>query len=454
MIPLNLFFAGIVRSLDTVAVRAAMRVLGAVVLFCILFGTVRGAELPGSEAKNTEPPVSAPDAGSTSAGAAVQTAGLPDEPSSPAGVLVEDATQFEEQIKERDDVGTKLWMQGDRESAERTFADALSLNAPMAAKRELLLRMVQLYQNADDPLRAIAVMEKFLQTFPEDREHPQLLIRLGLLYRETGAFSAATARFYQVLNSTLRLAAENLEASRRVATKARLEIADTYMTQGLLEEAQKFYGLLQLLDLEPADRERVQFRGGQLQHARKLWQPAERELGAFLTSFPESSFAAEARYLRAKALKELGRKDEAVQEVIALLRGQDHATDPALARSVAYWKRRTGNELANTFYEQGDILGALAIYQALARASEEPSWRWPAVYQVGLCFERLHLPERAAEAYKVIVAPDPAPAADVSLSDTLVSLQGMAQWRLDHLDWIEQFENKLQVLTAGKPVDA
>jgi hypothetical protein len=74
---------------------------------------------------------------------------------------------------------------------------------------------------------------------------------------------------------------------------------------------------------------------------------------------------------------------------------------------------------------------------------------------VGLCFERLHLPQRAAEAYKVIVAPEAAPAgAQGPLSDTLVSLQGMAKWRLDHLDWIEQFENKLQVLTAGNPADA
>ena len=364
------------------------------------------------------------------------------------------APDLDGQIGELADVGTKFWLQGDKESAERTFADALSLSAPIAAKRELLLRMVQLYQNADDPLRAIAVMEKYLRNVPDDHEHPQLLIRLGLLYRETGAYSAATARFYQVLNSTLRLAAEDLDASRRIATKARLEIADTYMAQGILAEAQKFYALLQLLDLDPPDRERVQFRGGQLQHARGLWLPAERELGAFLAAFPASSFSAEARYLRARALKELGRKDEAVQEVIALLRGQDHATDPALARTVAYWKRRTGNELANTFYEQGDILGALSIYQALAKASEDPSWRWPAVYQVGLCFERLHLPERAAEAYKVIVTPDPAPVGGAALSETLVSLQGMAQWRLSHLDWIEQFENKLQELTAGKPVDA
>lgn len=438
MIPLNLFFAGVVRAIDTVTIRVSVRVLGLVVMFCVLLGAMRGADAPATPVEIV---------------ASDPTASSPTIPPDSAAIPVETPITPEQHITELGDVGTKFWLLGERESAERTFADALSLDVPVAAKRELLLRMVQLYQNADDPLRAIAVMEKFLHSFPEDGDHPELLLRIGLLYRETGAFAAATARFYAVLNSTMRPSADDIDERRRLATKARLEIADTYMAQGNLAEAQKFYSLLQLLDLSPPDRERVQFRGAQLQHSLRLWQPAERELAAFLTAFPGSSFAAEARYLRARALKELGRKDEAVQEVIALLRGQD-ATDPALAATVAYWKRRTGNELANTFYEQGDILGALAIYQALARASEDPAWRWPAVYQVGLCFERLHLPERAAEAYQIIVTPAATPAPAGTLTDTLVSLQGMAQWRLDHLDWIEQFENKLQVLTAGKPVDA
>jgi tetratricopeptide (TPR) repeat protein len=314
--------------------------------------------------------------------------------------------------------------------------------------------MVKLYQGGDRPVRAIAVMEKFLRTYPDDPEHASLTMQLGLLYRETGAYAAATSRFYRVLNATMRQGQDNLDVRRRLATKARLEIADTYMTQGNFEEARRFYSLLQLLDLDPTDRERVEFREGQLHHELRLWQQAERSLGAFLQTHADSIFAAEARYLRAQSLKELGRKDEAVQEVVALLRQQEESGDPARQRTVSYWKRRTGNELANTFYNQGDILGALAIYQALARASSEPSWRWPAVYQVGLCFERLHLPERAAEAYQLIVAPDPAPPADQPLSETLVSLQGMAQWRLEHLNWVKEFEGSLQSVTAGAPQDA
>lgn len=460
MIPLSLFRPGVARSIDTITVRAAARLLAAVVLFCVALGaTSRGAEVPaagdpaGAVTDGTVPPAD----GSVGADAPADTPSATE----PTSADNSSATALElpelpvtdnrlARIAELSDVGEKFWSRGEHEAAERSFADALSLDVPPAAKRDLLLRMVDIYEKGDDPVRAVAVMEKILQTFPNDPEAPQFVMRLGLLYRQTGAYGAATARFYQVLNSTMRPSSDHLDVRRRLATKARLEIADTYMMQGNLEEARKFYGLLQLLDLESTDRERVQFRSAQLQHELKLWQPAERELGAFLQAYPTSAYAPEARYLRAKALKELGRKDEAVQEVIALLRSQDES-DAKRSRTVAYWKRRTGNELANTFYEQGDFLGALALYQALARAGDEPAWQWPAVYQVGLCFERLHLPQRAQEAYKVIVTPDPPLPPGPPLPETLIALQGMAKWRLEHLDWISQFEAKLQTLTAGKP---
>ncbi len=485
MTSLHFLFAGAVRSLDTMSVRAAARMLGVVVLFCVWLGAARGADsaVPSASLSETPPAVTPPSEDTAAvpvarelsspagqeaiAPVAPESVGKVETPpaekkdvpehgrvAAPAASETEAPTPPDARIAALADVGTEFWLRGERETAERTFADALSLDVPAEAKRELLMRMVQLYENGDDMVRAIAVLEKVLDTFPDDREHSQLMMRLGLMYREIGAYSAATARFYQVLNSTMRYSLQDLDERRRLATKARLEIADTFLAQGNIEEARKYYSLLQLLDLEPTDRERVQFREAQLQHELHLWEPAERGLGAFLKDYPHSSFTAEARYLRAKALKELGRKDEAVQEVVALLRSQDDATDPALAKSVAYWKRRTGNELANTFYEQGDFLGALAIYQALARAGAEPAWRWPAVYQVGLCFERLNLPQRAQEAYKIIVSPDPAPPSDRPLSDTLVALQGMAKWRLDHLDWMDQFEIKLKELTAGKPAGA
>lgn len=470
MIPLTSLFAGMVRSLDTISVRAAMRVLGAGVLFCVFLGAARGAETPATEdgpgSELPAAPVHDVDAAPADA-PEPESSGIVEQPAVTAhadadatsaapesiAAVPEDnsAELLQGRIAELLDVGTSFWHRGEFETAERVFADALSLKAPLDVKRALLRRMVGLYQKSDKPVRAIAVLEKYLQAYPDDPEYPQLMMRLGLLYRDTGAYSAATGRFYQVLNSTMRLREGNLDERRRLATKARLEIADTFLSQGNFAEARKYYSLLQLLDLEPADRERVAFREGQLQHELRLWQPAEKTLGAFLAAHADSAFAAEARYLRAQSLKELGRKDEAVQEVVALLRESDGAGDPARMRNVAYWKRRTGNELANTFYSEGDILGALAIYQALARASADPAWRWPAVYQVGLCFERLHLPQRAAEAYQIIVTPDAEPGESQPLSDTLVALQDMAKWRLEHMTWVDGFEQSLQSVTSTKP---
>lgn len=356
----------------------------------------------------------------------------------------------EQQIAALTKRGMDMWHWGNHELAEEVFAHALSLAVPMELKRSLLLDLANLYDSEKQPLKVAAVLEKFRSGFPADRLTPQILLKLGLVYRDTGAYELATQRFFQVLNSTLQAPPEDLEKNRRLAMKARLEIAATYDLQGQFEEAQKFFSRVQLFDLEPADRERVQFRSAQLVYNSGAWLAAEERLKAFVLSYPDSSRVPEARYLRAKALEELDRRGEAVEEAMAILEAE-YTEDTARSRQGAYWGRRTGNELANQLYEQGDFLGALSIYQALARVNEEPAWQWPAIYQVGLCFERLRLPDRALEAYQLIATPEGG--AKTELSDALSALQDMAQWRLEHLDWVEDFSGRVQALSAEKNAD-
>lgn len=346
--------------------------------------------------------------------------------------------------------GRRFWQAGDYAAAEKAFTRALTANAPVEAKRALVLEMAALYRGADQLTKAAAVLEKFVKTFPNDREVPQVLLRLGAIYRDLGVYSMATARFFQVLNSTLRVSDEDIPEYRKLAMKARLEIAETYAVQGNLTEAEKYFSRLQLLELDPEDRERVLLRAAQMQYTLKQWLAAEKALAAFAASSPESPNLAEVRYMRAKALDELGRKQEAVDEVVALLQIPVPG-DPEVARTTSYWKRRCANELANRFYEQGDFLGALSVYQALARASMDPSWRWPAIYQIGLCFERMDMPLRAAEAYDAILSPETAPAAGTKLPESLVSLQDMARWRRSHLVWIDGKGKQLESLAADKP---
>lgn len=448
MMLLNFVHCVLLRSVDTALVRAAARVFAIALLFLVLCGAVaRGADEPDAHAQPAAEEIGDAHAAAAEPDETATTAaGQPDH--LPTAAEAAAAEQIETSTAE----GVAMWMAGKHEEAERSFATALSVDAPPASKRALMLQLATIYEQADESLKAISVLEKFHACFPTDRETPQTLLRLGVLYRKTGAYGTATARFFQVLNSTLRLAPEDLDMYRRMAMKARLEIADTFAAQGEFAEAQKYFSRLQLLELEPADRERVRFRGAQLQHALRQWSAAEVALRDFVQEYPESAYTAEARYLRAKALNELGRRDEATAEVLELLRSKE-LSDPVDYREAAYWKSRTGNEVANQFYERGDFLGALSIYQALAGASAEPAWQWPAVYQIGLCFERLNLPERAAEAYETIVKPDPPVTAEAKLPEALVSLQGMAKWRLEHLDWIEQFEKQRQSLTSASPAD-
>ena len=351
------------------------------------------------------------------------------------------------------EAGRGAWQSGDRARAEESFAAALSVNAEASAKRDLMLEMADLYEGAHETLKAIAILEKFHQTNPADTAVPGVLFRLGVFYRDSGAISAAIARFFLVLNSTLRLAPDQFESYRKLSMKARLEIAETYSLQGDHTEARKYYSRLEVLDLDEPDRQRVLFRGAQLQFSLEKWFDAERKLAGFVELYPSSPNAPEARYLRAKALEKLERRDEAVKEVLALLQTQDNAGAP-IGQGLAYWKRRTGNELANQFYEQGDITGALSIYQALARASDDPAWRWPAVYQIGLCFERLNLPVRAVEVYWLIVSPENASGAEKRFPESLAAVQSMAKWRLEHLDWVDDFEERLKVLSVDSPAES
>lgn len=346
--------------------------------------------------------------------------------------------------------GRRFWQAGEHAAAEKAFTRALTANVPVEQKRDLVLEMAALYRGANQLSKAAAVLEKFIKTYPDDREVPQVLLQLGTVYRELGVYSMATARFFQVLNSTLRVSDEDIPEYRRLAMKARLEIAETYAMQGNLTEAEKYFARLQLLELEPADRERVLLRGAQMQYTLKQWLGAEKALAAFAANSPDSPHLPEVRYMRARALEELGRKQEAVDEVVALLQMPADG-DAETARAAAFWKRRCANELANRFYEQGDFLGALAIYQALARASIEPSWRWPAIYQIGLCFERMDMPQRAAEAYDAILGTADATAEKATLPETLASLQDMARWRRSHLVWIEQKGEQLDSLAGGEP---
>ena len=98
---------------------------------------------------------------------------------------------------------------------------------------------------------------------------------------------------------------------------------------------------------------------------------------------------------------------------------------------------------------QGDYLNALEIYQRLAGLGESPTWKLPALYQVGLTYERLQQPQKAVETYNQVLAftDDASSHVDAGVQTVL----DMAKWRKEYLTWLSQAEQARQTINQLHP---
>ncbi len=342
----------------------------------------------------------------------------------------------------------RSFARGDRDSAETAFIEVLNSPVSDALTQEALLAYADFLHQTGRDTRAAAIYEKFLSTYPSAPNTQMVYIALGRTLRDMGAFSLAQTRFYSVLNSTLAVSPENLERYRELAQLAKFEIAETFYQQGDFAAAGKYFGRIKLLDLPSEDRARASFREAYAFYQDGKLEQAVGNLRAFLSAYPQHLSAQEGRYLLCMALRRLGLTQEALAETLTLLRSAQ-ASAEADRESWTYWQRRTGNQLANDFYEQGDFTAALAIYQTLAELRSDPGWRWPALYQIGLCYERLRQAERAAGAYRDILA-ESAAAAKVGTATTAsdAEVHRMAEWRLGQINWVGTIEESMRNYAA------
>jgi tetratricopeptide (TPR) repeat protein len=310
-------------------------------------------------------------------------------------------------------------------------------------KRTVLLTLGEIYEKQGSPSRLIALYEKFGMEFPRDRDLPKIFLKLGRMYREAGAHNTALGKFYNVLNVALNVPVDELKEYQEVSHRAQLEIAETFFAMGAYDQAAKFFKRLLRVDLMAEDKQNVLFKYAYTIYLSGSFQEAISSMRSFIHTFPDSELAAEARFLLAETYTRLNDPKSAMRETLELL-SQEITKINTHPEAWLYWKKRTGNQLANRFYEVGNYMDALIIYQAMVQVSEEPSWRWPVLYQVGLCYERLSMKPKAIEAYQGIVE-SAKTEANASESDfTLVSIKEMAQWRLDRLDLDLDMEFNLQ----------
>lgn len=346
-------------------------------------------------------------------------------------------------------LGGSLTDRGDFGAAEIAYRQVLNGKAPVDTTKSALLGLARMHRKQGVLTKAAAIYERYLKDYPSDERVPDALLDLGRTLRDMGAPHLAIARFYNVINSTLKVSnSEGFEHYQLLAKTAQFEVAETHFQTGNFAEANKFFSRLRLLDLAPQDRARAHFKAAYSLQLAGDFEAAVTNLRAYLDQWPDDENVPEARYLLATSLRQLKRPQEALVATIDLLMMEKSrmATDP---KRWAYWQRRTGNQLANDFFQSGDVHNALVIYQSLSALSETANWKIPATYQVGLCYERLGDLERASTTYHSIVETAGAtPPADVA------DFARMAQSRLAHLSWRGTIDQQVTALfdsSTGQP---
>jgi TolA-binding protein len=292
--------------------------------------------------------------------------------------------------------------------------------------------------------KAVAIYEKYLKEYPGDDLAPDALLELGRSLREMGAFNTAIVRFYSVINSTLKLPVGGFTHYQQLAKTAQFEIAETHFQAGEYAEAGKFFSRLRLLDLAPADRAHAHFMAAYSLYLQGNMDGTVAMLNSFLEQWPDDENVPEARYMLATSLRALKRPQDAFAATLELLRAENTkvASNP---KQWAYWQRRTGNQLANDFFEDGDIANAQVIYAGLAALSDDPAWQLPVTYQLGLCYERMGVVDRANACYKKI--------ADSVKDDSpsnFVELKRLATWRIGELQWHEDISRQVTDLMVNQ----
>ena len=340
---------------------------------------------------------------------------------------------------------------GEFEVAQGLLESLVAVDLPDSEKKVALQEVATIYEEKGDLTKPIAIYEKLCVVLESDGDIPAWLLKLGQLYRDAGAYQMAISRYYGVIQLGMKMGSSDFTRYQGLTRQAQREIANTYFMKGDFEQAQKFYNMAVRSDLPKEERAVAMFRSAHCTFMRNDMNGAVNSLERFLKDYSRHPSAAEARYMLASAYKALGRAQDAYDTVIELLRDAKGKAE-ADPKAWAFWQKKAGNEFANDYYQRGDVPNAVTIYQALAALETAPEWRWPVVYQMGLCFERLHLEPRAVECYKYIVDENSKPEFRWrKMPQSAGNLVKMAAWRVEQLAWENATSSQLRS-TAGNEV--
>jgi len=321
--------------------------------------------------------------------------------------------------------------------AKPLFVALLSSDTPDAIQRSALLELAALAQDEDDLPRTQDTYAQFLSRWPNDPRVPEVLLRQGQVFRQMGIHDLALTKFYAVMTAALTLRNDRLDYYETIVLKAQMEIAETHYELGKYAEAAEYFSRLFKQDNPQIDKHEVLYKLVRCYGNTTNYDQTVASAHDYLANYANTPEVPEVRFELATSLKELGRDNESLQQVLTLLKEQSNQAN-SNPENWAYWQQRTGNLIANQFFREGDYPRALDIYSSLAHLDPSPQWQLPVWYQMGMTYERLWQPQKATEIYNQIVSRENE--LDTNAPPSLKSIVDMARWRINFIQWQNKAE--------------
>jgi tetratricopeptide (TPR) repeat protein len=342
--------------------------------------------------------------------------------------------------------------------AQSLLVSLLNSDVPEPIQSSALFELAGLAQGEDDLPRAQQICAQFLNRWPGDPRVPEVLLQQGRLFRQMGLHDMALTKFYAVMTAALTLKSDRLDYYEQLVVQAQLEIAGTHYSLGKYADAAEYYSRLFKQDNPEIDKPQILYKLVRCYNSTSNYDKAVSCGQEYLAHYPDAPEEPEVRFDLAAALKQFGRDNESLQQVLTLLQKQSAraAEHPELW---AYWQQRAGNLIANQFYREGDYPRALDIYNSLSQLDASPQWQLPVWYQIGMTYEHLLQPQKATDIYQQIISREAGMGTNAPAS--LSSIADMARWRVGFIQWQNTAEsanrrfadtNALFAAKAVKPV--
>jgi len=335
---------------------------------------------------------------------------------------------------------TALYLRKTRQfnEAEKVLVSLLGNDSPENIQKSALLELAALAQDQDDLPRAQDIYAQFLNRWPDEARIPEILLRQGQIFRQMGMSEMALNKFYAVMTTALTLKDSQLDLYKSLVLQAQIEIADTHYDLGKYGAAAEFFSRLLNQDNPAIDKPQILYRLVCCYNQTTNYDQAIASAESFLGRFPGAPEEPEVRFNLALALNQLGRHNDALLQVLNLLKEQS-AQAKDHPEVWVYWRQRAGNLIGNQLYEEGDFTRALDIYTSLAQLDSSPQWQLPVWYQMGLTYERLWQPQEATAIYKQIINREQA--LGTNAAPSLATIANMAQWRIGFIQWQSRAED-------------